>query len=113
MVEVAEALFLNQSFPLGATVPQGWGVEAEGFRELADEADILQLEGGSATGSEITADHAIAVQVENPAFREPAEERLADESRIDACQFGETQGLGDGVDGLGDDELVGEFGDLA
>ena len=113
VVEVGAAAFVDEGFPLGAAVVEGGGVEAEGVGELADEADVFELEGGATAGCEVAADHAVAMEVEDAAFGEAAEEGLADEGGVDAGEFGEAEGLGDGVDGLGDDELVGEFGDLA
>lgn len=113
MVEVAEVFFVDEFFPLGEGVSQGGGVEADRVGELGHEADVLELEGGAAAGGEVAADHAVAVEVEDAAFGEAAEEGFSDEGGIDAGEFGEAEGLGDGVDGLGDDELIGELGDLA
>ena len=113
VVEVGAVFFVDEGFPLGAAVVEGGGVEAEGVCELADEADVFELEGGATARGEVAADHAVAMEVEDAAFSEASEEGLADEGGIDAGEFGEAEGLGDGVDGLGDDELVGEFGDLA
>jgi hypothetical protein len=113
VVEVGAIFFVDEGFPLGAAVVEGGGVEAEGVGKLADEADVFELECGAAAGGEVAADHAVAMEVEDAAFGEAAEEGLANEGGIDAGEFGESEGLGDGVDGLGDDELVGEFGDLA
>lgn len=113
MIEVAEVFFVDEFFPLGEGVFEGGGVEADGVGELGHEADVLELEGGAAAGGEVAADHAVAVEVEDAAFGEAAEEGFANEGGIDAGEFGETEGLGDGVDGLGDDELVGQFGDLS
>jgi hypothetical protein len=112
VIQVAAVFFVHKGFPLLAAVVEGGGVEAEGGGEFADEADVFELEGGATAGGEVAADHAVAMEVEDAAFGEAAEQGLADEGRIDAGEFGEAEGLGDGVDGLGDDELVGEFGDL-
>ena len=113
MVEVAEVFFVDEFFPLGEGVFEGWGVEADGVGELGHEADVFELEGGAAAGGEVATAHAVAVEVEDAAFGEAAEEGFSNKGGIDAGEFGEAEGLGDGVDGLGDDELIGQFGDLA
>jgi hypothetical protein len=112
VVEVAEVFFVDEFFPLGEGVFQGGGVEADGIGELGHEADVFELEGGAAAGGEVAADHAVAMEIEDAAFGEAAEEGFSDEGGIDAGELGEAEGLGDGVDGLGDDELIGELGDL-
>lgn len=53
------------------------------------------------------------MQIKDAAFSEAAEESFAHKGGIDSGEFGHAQGLSDGVDGLGDDELVGELGHLA
>lgn len=113
MVEVAVAFFVDEFFPLGEGVFESGGVEADGVGELGHEADVFELEGGAAAGGEVAADHAVAVEVEDAAFGEAAEEGLSYQGGIDAGKFGKAEGLGNGVDGLGDDELVGELCDLA
>lgn len=113
MVEVAVVFFVDEFFPLGEGVFEGGGVEADGVGELRHETDVFELEGGAAAGLEVAADHAVAVEIEDAAFGEAAEEGFPNEGGIDAGEFGEAEGLGDGVDGLGDDELIGELGDLA
>lgn len=112
MIEIAEVFFVDEFFPLGEGVFEGGGVEADGVGELGHEADVFELEGGAAAGGEVAADHAVAMEIEDAAFGEAAEEGFSDEGGIDAGEFGEAEGLGDGINGLGDDELIGQFGDL-
>lgn len=109
MVEVAVVFFVDEFFPLGERVFEGGGVEADGVGELGHEADVLELKGGAAAGGEVAADHAVAVEIEDAAFGEAAEEGFSYQGGIDAGELGEAEGLGDGVDGLGDDELIGEL----
>jgi D-erythronate 2-dehydrogenase len=52
------------------------------------------------------------VEIEDAAFSKAAEEGFSNEGGIDAGEFGEAEGLGYGVDCLGDDELIGELGHL-
>lgn len=113
MVEVAEMLLVNHGFPAFPTVPKRGRIETKGFGEVANQSNILELELGPAAGSEVTSHHAVPVQIQDAAFREATQQGFPDEGGIDAGEFGEAQGLCDGVDGLGDDELVGEFGDLS
>lgn len=89
MIEVAAVFFVHKGFPLLAAVVEGWGLESEGGGEVADEADVFELEGGAAAGGEVAADHAVAVEVEDAAFGEAAKEGLADEGGIDAGELGE------------------------
>jgi hypothetical protein len=53
------------------------------------------------------------MQIEDAAFGEAAEQGLAHLGRIDAGELGQTQRLCHGINGLGNDELVGELGHLA
>lgn len=84
MVEVAEVFFVDEFFPLGEGVFEGGGVEADGVGELGHEADVFELEGGAAAGGEVAADHAVAVEIEDAAFGEAAEEGFTDKGGIDA-----------------------------
>ena len=52
------------------------------------------------------------MQVENAALGKATEQRLPHEGRINARELREPQRLRHGVDGLGDDQLVGQLRDL-
>ena len=88
-------------------------MEAKRLREFANQAHILELQRGSAAGGEVAPHHAVAVQIEDAAFRKSAEQRLAHPRRIEAREFREPQRLRDGIDRLRDDELIGQLRHLS
>ncbi len=66
----------------------------------------------ASTRSKIAPHHAIAVQFQYPALGKTAPQRLAHQSGINPGQFSHPQGLGNGVNGLRDNELIRQLRDL-
>jgi hypothetical protein len=113
VVETAEAFFLDEPFPLCPAIGEGGRFKSERLGQFADQPDVLELQRCSSAGGEVAPHHAIAVEIEDAAFRKAAEQRLAHQRGIEARELRESQGLGHGVDRLRDDELVCQLGHLA
>lgn len=85
----------------------------QGPGQLAHEADVLELQFSPSAGSEVAPNHAVAMEFEDAALRESSQQRFADPGGVHACEFRQSQGLGDGVNGLGHDQLVGQLRHLS
>jgi hypothetical protein len=113
VVQLPEPELIDKQFPLMAAMVEGFGFESDVLSQFADQSHIFELQLGPSSGLKIPSNHPIAVELKNSAFGKAAQECVSQEFRIHAGQFGQADGLGHRVDGLGDNELVGQFGDLA
>ncbi len=81
--------------------------------EVVRESDVFELAGAAAARGEVAAEHPLAVEFEDFRIGKAPAKGAADGGRIDPGGLGEVERLGDGGDSLRDDDLIGEFGDLA
>jgi hypothetical protein len=87
-------------------------IEIVAFGGFEGIVEVLELEFGGAAGFEVAFDHAEAVFGEDAGRGKSALEGLADFGGVGTTSTGKDEGLGDGSDSNGDDDLVGEFGEL-
>ena len=87
-------------------------VEIVAFGGLEGVVEVFELKFSGATGLEVAFDHAEAVFGEDAGRGEAALESLADFGGVGTSGSSKNEGFGDGTDGDGDDDLVGEFGEL-
>ena len=88
-------------------------VEVVGLGGLDGVIEVLELELGGAAGFEVALDHAEPVFGKDTAGGKAALEGLADFGGVGPTGTSEDESFRNSADGDGDDDLVGEFGELA
>src|SRR3990170_6048473 len=86
-------------------------IDAGVASRFEDDAGILLVDRNAAAGGEVALEHPQPVDLEDAAGREATQQRVADPGRVDPGRTCQRQGLGDGLDGRADDELVTGLGD--
>ncbi len=109
MVQLAAVLLVHEPLPLPPAILERGRLKTKRLRQLANQPHVLELQSRAPAGGEITPHHAIAVQLQDAALREAAQQRLPYPPRVHASQLGQPQRLRHGVDCLRHDELVGQF----
>ena len=112
VVQFAQPFLVHHFLPLGQGVGQCGGLQPHILCQFTHQAHILELQDTAASRGEAAFDHALAVELQNAALGKAAQQGLAHEGRVNAAALGQVQGLSHCVNGLGHDELVGQFGDL-
>ena len=112
MVEIARVLD-EAAEQVGGDRRVGDRRQVQPARRVESVVEILEVGDGAAFRGEVPLHHALAMQVQNPALREAAAERLSDLRRVCSAPLREQERFRHGADRHADDDLVGELGELA